>query len=190
MKKRKEGRLILSICAIMFMSLFFGIVSISPSAASTASRYKMTFKRYHYPYYRLIDINGDGTEELFLSKRPEGWNSENIRNKVLMFTIYKRKVVLLKSWKFKGVKDELRYSKKWHTVTYFPGLGSEDPTIIYKIKKGKLRIFHYYSSHRGSTPSKDKNYVDGKRRSNKTLMKLYRRYYWNSKDLSFNTCPY
>ena len=117
-----------------------------------------------YPYYRLIDIDQDGTSELFLSSTEKAFVGAEDKAKLMAYV--DDKAVDLK--KIGGAGGEsFSYDESDKTLFYFSRLSGEEHLIQYKLEKGKLvelETSDKYDDHHD--PNKDNAddtyYIDGK----------------------------
>lgn len=105
---------------------------------SKTAKYKVgtkTYKRSSFKYYKLVDINQDGTKELLLSTTAKSYVAYN--QKVLLLTYYKGKVKPLKVFTSDG-GEELLYRKGKLALTQYTRLSDTAQIEVYKLKDGKL----------------------------------------------------
>ncbi len=100
----------------------------------------LTYPRNSFKYYKLIDINGDGIKEMFISQRKG--ESPWAGNYMLLLTYYNGKVVPIGPY-YRGEIHVIGHYLC--TSFYVPGF-SGDSMAVNKLDKGKLKMVNSVSS--------------------------------------------
>ena len=106
------------------------------SKSATYKIGKKKYKRSSYKYYKLIDINKDGTKELILSRTKNNFLPYD--SSALLLTYYNKKVKAVKSFSYAGGCALGYNSGKKALVFYKRDSGSSSYTA-YQLKKGALK---------------------------------------------------
>ena len=141
------------------------------------ARYK-TKKCSSYKYYKVMDMNKDGTKELLLSTSKNG---TFYGNSVLVLTYYKKKVKPL--YCFEEMRKNMEIKAKKLNVCHY---GSDFANSrSYTLKNGQLKVSshldYYRNSKTGYTPCYYKN---GKKISYDAYKKAIKSF-WIGKKLTF-----
>lgn len=118
-----------------------------------------------YPYYRLLDIDQDGTDELFLSSTEKSFIGAEDKAKLMADA--DGKVVTLK--KIGGAGGEsFSYDESDKSLFYYSRLSGEEHIVKYNLEKGALKKIQsadkYDDMHDPKTGNntEDTYYLDGK----------------------------
>lgn len=118
-----------------------------------------------YPYYRLIDIDQDGTDELFLSSTEKAFVGADDKAK-LMADVDGKATDLKKIGGAGG--ESFSYDESDKTLFYYSRLSGEEHIVQYKLEKGKLVELKSSDKYEeGHDPNNGNNtddtyYIDGK----------------------------
>ena len=88
-----------------------------------------------YPYYRLLDINGDGIDELFLSSTEKAFIGAEDKAK-LMASVNGEAVTLKEIGGAGG--ESFSYDASDRSLFYFSRLSGEEHIVKYELKDGRL----------------------------------------------------
>lgn len=133
-----------------------------------------------YKFYKLVDINKDGTKELLLSTTSESLMAPG--QKTLVLNFYKKKI---KATSFKSGKtgQQFMYKKKKKVFLRITYVKNNSYMTIYNLKKGKLKKvcnLKYVLKNK-----KFIYYYNGKKTSEKKMTKILNKYYKGAKKISF-----
>ena len=195
MKNQLKGILLLT-CVLIFslFSCMEAAASESPIThdgktsgwtKKTWYKYYMKYGEYEYesihdmfPYYRAIDINGDGVKELILTQSSNPADSDH--NYIKIMILYKNKIRIMKSIDTKKV-NALYFREKSHSLVYYYRSAHNYHFRVYKIKKGHLvctKTGDYYVPYHFKT-HRNKNslyFLNGRKTSRKKYIKAYKKY--------------
>ncbi|MDO5548622.1 MAG: hypothetical protein Q4F79_09065 [Eubacteriales bacterium] len=146
---------------------------------SKSGSYKIgskTYKRSKYKYYKVLDINKDGTKELFLSTYSGGKHYSQPKDSVLVLTYYKKKIKPLKAYTWPA-GGYLIYKSSKKTMTYYKRFSDSEFFDFYQLKKGTLSknmsLGHTWYTNDNYV---DKYYKNGKKSTETTVIKYYNQY--------------
>jgi hypothetical protein len=142
---------------------------------SQSGSYKIgskTYKRSKYKYYKLIDINKDGTKELLLSQS----SSPRITcdHSVLLLTYYNKKIRAIKAFHSAG-GGELLYRGTTKTITHYTRGSDLGQIEVYQLKSGALKKIVKISNLRQEDYTWQA-YKNGKKCSRNTLYDYWEKY--------------
>lgn len=118
-----------------------------------------------YPYYRLMDIDQDGTDELFLSSTEKAFIGAEDKAK-LMADVDGKATDLKKIGGAGG--ESFSYLESDKTLFYYSRVSGEEHLVLYKFEKGKLveqkTSDKYDEQHdpNNAGNTEDTYYIDGK----------------------------
>lgn len=137
-----------------------------------------TKKRSSYKYYKVVDINKDGTKELLLSTSKNG---TFYGNSVLVLTYYKKKVKPLYCFEEMRKNAEIKGTKL--NVCHY---GSDFANSrSYTLKNGQLKVSSRLDYYRNSqTGYAYRYYKNGKKISYGTYKKAVKSF-WTGKKITF-----
>lgn len=136
-------------------------------------------KRSSYKYYKVVDINKDGTNELLLSTSKNG---TFYGNSVLVLTYYKKKVKAL--YCFEEMRKNVELKGKNLNICHY---GSDFANSrSYTLKNGQLKVSYRLDYYRNfKTGYSYQYYKNGKRISSDAYEKALKKF-WTGKKIVFN----
>lgn len=136
-------------------------------------------KRSSYKYYKVVDINKDGTNELLLSTSKNG---TFYGNSVLVLTYYKKKVKAL--YCFEEMRKNVELKGKNLNICHY---GSDFANSrSYTLKNGQLKVSYRLDYYRNfKTGYSYQYYKNGKRISSDAYEKALKKF-WTGKKVVFN----
>ena len=131
-------------CALLMLAVFVPQHNAQAASVTKSNWYKTvlnkktgsykigskTYKRSKYKYYKVMDINKDGTKELFLSTYSGGTRYAQENDSVLLLTYYKNKVKPLKAYRWPA-GGYLIYKNSKKTVTYYKRYSDSDVPYLF-----------------------------------------------------------
>lgn len=174
-------------CALLLIAVFVPQNSAQAASMTKSNWYKTvlnsksgsyrigskTYKRSRYKYYKVLDINKDGTKELLLSKSSDSRLAGS--ESVLLLTYSGKKVKALKSFQSDG-GGELLYRSSTKSLTHY-SRGSDFGQIeVYQLKNGILKKAVRLSNRRQDN-YQWQAYKNGKKCSRGTLYSYWGKYY-------------
>lgn len=153
----------------------YRVKTINPYGKETGYKNK---KRSSYKYYKVVDINKDGTNELLLSTSKNG---TFYGNSVLVFTYYKKKVKPL--YCFEEMRKNVELKGKNLNICHY---GSDFANSrSYTLKNGQLKINYRLDYYRNAkTGYTYRYYKNGKKVSYDAYKKAVKSF-WTGKKLTF-----
>ena len=188
--EKMKRKLLGIFCALLLIAVFVPQSNAQAASVPKSNWYKTvlnkktgsykigskTYKRSKYKYYKVMDINKDGTKELFLSTYSGGTRYAQENDSVLLLTYYKNKVKPLKAYRWPA-GGYLIYKNSKKTVTYYKRYSDSEYFDFYQLKTGTLKkvmgLGHTYYTNDNYA---NKYYMNGKRTTKKTVMKYYNLY--------------
>lgn len=143
---------------------------------SKSGSYKIgskTYKRSKYKYYKLVDINKDGTKELLLSQAPNSRISSEYS--VLLLTYYNKKIRAVKAFRSAG-GGELLCRGTTKTITHYTRGSDFGQIEVYQLKKGVLKKTVKILNQRQDDYTWQA-YKNGKKCARDTLYNYWGKYY-------------
>lgn len=131
-----------------------------------------------YPYYRLLDINLDGVDELFLSTTEKHFIGGE--DKACLISDYNGDIKTLQEIGGAGGEYWI-WGKSDVTLSYYSRLSGESHIILYNLKKGELvqvSTADYYAAHHYPEEDTDaaKFMIDGKEVAEEEYDSFYEQY--------------
>ena len=161
-------------------------------------KYYMKYGEYEYesihdmfPYYRAVDINGDGVKELILTGSKN--TADHYSNFIKILTLYKNKIRIMKSIDQKKI-NILYFRKKSSKLVYYYRSSHKYHFKVYKMKKGKLvrtKAGDYYKPYhfKGHRNKRSVYTLNGKITSKKRFMKYFNKYVRQEERIHYKNTP-
>ena len=176
---KKKGFHLLALLAVLVLSVFIvaGCGSDQEESQDDADKEKAEKTEWYqsilddkkqtdaYPYYRLLDIDQDGTDELFLSSTEKSFIGAEDKAK-LMADVDGKAVTLKKIGGAGG--ESFSYDESDKSLFYYSRVSGEEHIVQYKLEKGALKEIQtsdkYDEMHDPKTGdnAEDTYYLDGK----------------------------
>lgn len=155
-------------------------------------RYKMK----DYPYYKVLDINHDGTNELLIAnqKQDKGgiMNTAPKQSHVLLMVNVNGKVKIVKEFKYENL-FYLTYKPEVKALGYWSRMSGQTNNVVYTFNGKKLYkkyCLDYYSpNHDEKTDGMNKEdhyYINNKRTSKKAFQSLFHKYISSKNAIHFH----
>ena len=200
MKQKRKSVL----CILLSLCMLLTVFPVTANAASKSNWYKSVLnkknqnyyvKRMHegsstykvnrkqFKYYKTVDINKDGTKELFLSTT--SCNFIPYGHRVVLMTYYKGK---LKPVAMAETAAGSAFSYKGKYLCYFYRLAGSSSYDVYRLSGGKLKkvVTIHYDNYTIKNGHQVLTYTKNNRKCSKaTYQKYYKKYIVGSKKITY-----